>query len=239
MKKTKERVFEMGKIEVILWDIDGTLLNFGEAEKAAIRKGFQEFELGECTDEMLRDYSEINQKYWKRLERGELTKPQILEGRFFEFFEKYGLNTSVVSEFNKRYQVNLGDVIVFFEHGLETVQTLKGRVLQYAVTNGTKIAQDRKLKNSGLIDLLDGVFISEEVGCEKPGKEFFEKVFEVIGAYEKEHVLIVGDSMTSDIQGGNNAGIVTCWFNPEKKKQDTDLRIDYEIEDLEKVLEII
>lgn len=229
----------MGKIKVILWDIDGTLLNFAEAEKAAIRTCFGMFELGECTDEMLADYSEINRNYWKRLERGEISKKEVLEGRFREFFAKYNLNVSVAEKFNTQYQVSLGDTVVFYPNGLEVVQALKGKIPQYAVTNGTKIAQDKKLKNSDLIHILDGVFISEVVGVEKPGVGFFDKVFEIIGEYDKSEVMIIGDSLTSDIQGGNNVGIVTCWFNPGGKKEETDLRIDYEIRDLGEILKIV
>lgn len=229
----------MSKIKVILWDIDGTLLNFEEAEKAAIRSGFEIFGLGACSDEMIRTYSEINKGYWKRLERGEITKKEVLEGRFRDFFEKYGLDLSVVSDFNAQYQISLGDTVVFYDNALETVQACRGNFPQYAVTNGTKVAQDRKLKNSGLINLLDGVFISEEVGTEKPGIGFFEKVFEKIGKYDCSEIMIVGDSLTSDMKGGNNAGIVTCWFNPDKKKEETDLRIDYEISNLKQVMDIV
>ena len=229
----------MGKIKVILWDIDGTLLNFAEAEKAAIRTCFGMFGLGECTDEMLADYSEINRNYWKRLERGEISKKEVLEGRFREFFAKYNLDVSAAEKFNTQYQVSLGDTVVFYPNGLEVVQALKGKIPQYAVTNGTKIAQDKKLKNSDLIHILDGVFISEVVGVEKPGVGFFEKVFELIGEYDKSEVMIIGDSLTSDIQGGNNVDIVTCWFNPGGKKEETDLRIDYEIRDLGEILKIV
>lgn len=229
----------MGKIKVILWDIDGTLLNFAEAEKAAIRTCFGMFGLGECTDEMLADYSEINRNYWKRLERGEISKKEVLEGRFREFFAKYNLDVSAAEKFNTQYQVSLGDTVVFYPNGLEVVQALKGKIPQYAVTNGTKIAQDKKLKNSDLIHILDGVFISEMVGVEKPGVGFFEKVFETIGEYDKSEMMIIGDSLTSDIQGGNNVGIVTCWFNPGGKKEETDLRIDYEIRDLGEILKIV
>lgn len=229
----------MSKIKVVLWDVDGTLLNFEEAEKAAIRTCFQMFQFGECSDEMLQVYSGINKEYWKRLERGEVTKKEVLEGRFVDFFEKYGLDVAAAPEFNKQYQLSLGDTTVFYNHGLETVLALKGNIPQYAVTNGTKVAQDRKLKNSNLINILDGVFISEEIGIEKPGVGFFEKVFEKIGDYDKSEIMIIGDSLTSDIQGGNNAGIVTCWFNPDKKQEETTLRIDYEISDLCQVLEIV
>ena len=229
----------MSKIKVVLWDIDGTLLDFEQAEKYSIQKGFEIFQLGECTDAMLETYKKINRSYWEKLERGEVTKAEVLEGRFSDFFNQYKLDTSIVTEFNQQYQLNLGDSCPFYENGLETVLLCKERVCQYAVTNGTKIAQDRKLEKSGLIHLLDGVFISEEIGYEKPAMGFFDEVFKNIGEYKKDEILIVGDSLTSDIQGGNHAGIVTCWFNPKKKKNDTQLRIDYEITDLMQVLDIL
>lgn len=229
----------MRRIKVVLWDIDGTLLNFKEAEKYAIRVCFEKFGLGECTDQMLREYSAINGRYWRGLECGEYTKPQVLVGRFEEFFEKYGIDTSIASSFNDEYQIRLGDTVCFCENGLETVRALKGKVLQYAVTNGTKAAQDRKLANSGLDQLLDGIFISEEIGIEKPMTGFFDKVFREIGAYRKDEMMIVGDSLTSDMQGGSNVGIVTCWYHPEGKETPGNLKIDYEIHDIKQVLEIV
>lgn len=229
----------MCSIKVILWDVDGTLLDFQAAEKHAIRACFQQFHLGICTDEMLSVYSAINRSYWQRLERGEMKKSEILIGRFTDFFARYGLDVSCAPAFNAQYQISLGDTFCFHNHGLETVQVLRGKVKQYAVTNGTKIAQQRKLHDSRLDQLLDGVFISEEVGVEKPGIGFFQKVWDSIGPYNPNEVMIVGDSLTSDIRGGNNAGIRTCWFNPEGAAKPDDLRIDYEIVDLSQVVSIL
>ena len=225
-------------IKVILWDIDGTLLNFEEAEKHAIRACFAQFGLGDCTDHMLADYSAINRVYWQKLERGEMSKPDILIGRFATFFEKYGLDISCAPAFNAQYQISLGDTVCFNPNGLEVVTALQGKVKQYAVTNGTKVAQQRKLERSGLNRLLDGVFISEDLGIEKPGIGFFHRVWEQIGQFDPYEVMIVGDSLTSDIQGGNNAGILCCWFNPEGKENAAKLRIDYEIKDLTQILSI-
>lgn len=226
-------------IKVILWDVDGTLLDFKQAEYAAIKKCFEIFELGECTDEMIARYSAINRNYWEKLERGEITKQEVLVNRFAEFFEKENIKTDCASEFNMEYQKWLGETICFCDNSFELLQSLKGRVKQYAVTNGTKAAQDRKLQKSGLIDIFDGVFISEVVGIEKPGIGFFEHVWEKIGAYEKEEIMIVGDSLTSDMQGGNNAGIVCCWYNPKGMGNNTDLKIEYEIDDLQKIVGIL
>ena len=220
-------------IKVILWDVDGTLLDFKMAEKEAIRKCFEVFELGECSDEMLKSYSMINRKYWEKLERGEITKPEVLVGRFLEFFASEDLNTEVAEAFNKEYQQRLGETVCFCDNSYELIKTLKENYKQYAVTNGTKVAQDKKLNKSGLIQLFDDVFISEVVGVEKPGVEFFERVWDVIGHYENDEVIIVGDSLTSDIKGGNNAGILTCWYNPKHEGNDKDIHVDFEIDDLQ------
>ena len=226
-------------IKVILWDVDGTLLDFKKSEYAAIKRCFQIFGLGECTDEMIGRYSEINKKYWEKLELGQISKQEVLINRFVDFFQSEGIITDCATEFNKEYQRQLGETICFCDDSYEVLQSLKGRVKQYAVTNGTKSAQDRKLEKSGLIHIFDDIFISEVVGTEKPGIEFFEKIWEKIGYYEKEEVLIVGDSLTSDMQGGNNAGIICCWYNPKKVKKDKDVKLDYEIENLQEILHII
>lgn len=226
-------------IKVILWDIDGTLLDFAKAEYEAIKKCFEIFQLGECTDTMIQKYSAINKKYWERLERGEITKPEVLIGRFQEFFASENIKTDCAAEFNKEYQVRLGDTICFCDNSYNLVKELKGYVKQYAVTNGTKIAQSKKLKKSGLESLFDDVFISEEIGVEKPGIGFFQRIWEKIGAYNQDEVMIIGDSLTSDMQGGNNAGIICCWYNPKNQINDKKLTINYEIDDLQKVWGII
>lgn len=223
-------------IKVLLWDIDGTVLNFLEAEKAAIRKGFERLNMGVCTDEMLKRYSAINRRYWEALERGEMTKPEILVGRFREFFTSEGLDGSQAEVFNSHYQVDLGDTVCFCDRADELLPRLKKEYRQYAVTNGTAVAQHRKLKLSGLEEILDGWFISDELGVEKPAPEFFEKALteieKVTGPLKPDEILIIGDSLTSDMKGGENAGIRTCWYNPEEKPNDKGVRTDYVIRNL-------
>ena len=130
-------------IKTILWDVDSTLLDFGAAERAAIRKLFSEFGLGECTDEMLRRYSEINVSFWRRLERNEISRAEVLKGRFVQFFGEYGIDTSIVEEFDDLYQLRLGDTIVIRDDCLNILRALKGKVGQYVVSNGTVAAQTR------------------------------------------------------------------------------------------------
>ena len=226
-------------IKVILWDIDATLLDFLAAEKAAIRFCFEKFGLGECTDEMLKRYSVINRRYWEMLEKGEMSKAEILVNRFKEFFASEGIVTDCEKAFNDTYQVALGDTICFRDNGYELVKKFKGQYKQYVVTNGTFIAQERKLKRSGIGELVEESFISDLIGYEKPAIEFFDHVFENIGHYEKDEVIIVGDSLTSDMQGGNNAGILCCWYNPNHLENTKNIKIDHEIDNLWQLEEIL
>lgn len=226
-------------IKVILWDIDGTVMNFLKAENYAIKKCFAALNICECDDAMVARYSLINKKYWEKLERGEITKPQVQRMRFEELFEKEGVEFDDIDELNRMYQIALGDKIFFIDNSFELIKSLKGKVKQYAVTNGTTKAQENKMQRSGLDRIFDGVFISDKLGFEKPTIQFFDAVFEAIGEYKKDEILIVGDSLTSDITGGNNAGILCCWYNPNGSVNDKNLRIDYEIKNLNEILDIL
>ena len=226
-------------IKLILWDIDGTLLDFEAAEKAAIKNLFIKFGFGQCTDAMLRVYSGINRKYWQALEKGEMTKAEILVNRFREFFSLYGLDREKAEDFNTAYQSALGDTIVFCDDSKEIVTKLKTKVLQAGASNGTITAQNKKLKNSGFDKLFDSVFLSEAVGYEKPNINFFKPIFEKFPDIAKDEMIIVGDSLTSDIPGGINAGIKTCWYNPTGAKNKSGLVPDYEIKDLHEIFNII
>ena len=226
-------------IEIVLWDVDGTLLDFNDAEKAAIRTLFSEFGLGECTEAMLSRYSEINTAFWKRLEKNELSREQVLIGRFEQFFGEYGIDAGLASAFNEKYQLSLGDTIVYRDDSLNIVKALRGKVKQYTVSNGTVAAQTKKLEKSKLGDWMDGIYLSEKLGVEKPNAGFFEKVFSDICPSDLSKVMIVGDSLTSDIQGGMNAGIKTCWYNPEKNPLPEKYHADFIISDLHEVTALL
>lgn len=226
-------------IQAILWDVDGTLLDFLEAEKAAVKKLFIEFGLGECTDDMVTRYSAINDGYWKRLERGEIAKAEVLVGRYRAFFSEIGVDPDLAEPFNAQYQIALGDTVVCRDDSLNLVKSLHGRVKQYVVSNGTVIAQTKKLERSHLDEWMDGVFLSEQLGAEKPSPLFFEQVFAALPDLARENMMIVGDSLTSDMAGGLAAGIPTCWYNPKGQPRPTDMAIDYEIQDLHQIFELV
>ena len=223
----------------LLWDIDGTVLDFLASEAYAIRFLFKKYNLGKCSDEMLKLYSEINADYWRKLERNELTKAEILVGRFKEFFGIIGADTSVAEDFNRDYQVTLGDYVEFIDKAEEILLYQKGKYVLAAVTNGTKVAQERKLRLSGLDKIFDHIYISENVGSEKPNKEYFDYVFENLGITDKKEVLIIGDSLTSDMKGGFFAGIDTCWYNPGHSHNKLGIPVTYEIDDLDEIMKIV
>ena len=223
------------RIKAVLWDIDGTLLNFKKAQYVALYKCFAYFNKY-LDDEMVDVYDHINHAYWLMLEKGEISKNELLVKRFVYFFSKYGIMIDPV-KFNEMYQVELGNTYVFNDNGYDTVVRLKDMgIVQFAVTNGTKVAQNGKLKGSGLDELLDEIFISEDIGFEKPDKRFFEPVISKLNEYgiDKDECVIVGDSESSDIQGGINAGIRTVHYTDELKS-----RADAIISDLSLVLAMV
>lgn len=230
---------EIVMYKYILWDIDGTVLNFEKSQNKAIRALFEKYNLGNCTDEMLSVYTNINHKYWEALERGELKKEEILVKRFEDFFELYGIRTDIVVEFNADYQVTLGDFASFEDNAEEILYRQKGKYRLIAVTNGTRIAQEKKLKTTGLDKVFDAVYISELVGYEKPNKGFFDYVFKNEGITDTSEAIIIGDSLTSDILGGINAGIDTCWYNSTHSANKKDFVPTYEIDDILKIEEIL
>ena len=226
-------------IKTILWDLDNTLIDFDIAEKNAIKSLFERYNLGLCTDKMLKDYDKINKSYWKKFEKNEIDKKVGLVQRYVDFFKLYNLDTGIASEFNDAYQLALGDTIIYIDDSYNIVKSLKGKVRQYLVSNGTTVAQRNKLKKSKFDELFDNVFLSEEIGFEKPNVEFFNIVFDKIGLVDKLEAIIVGDSISSDIQGGENAGIKTAWYNPKGKGHNERPKVDYDIRDLREVYKIL
>ena len=226
-------------IKVILWDIDGTILDFKEAERHGMKACFVHFGLGECTDEMISRYSKINDRYWQMLELGQIEKEKLFTERFKEFFTKEEIQFFKFMEFHMEFRRQLKDFVLFRDNGFELLKELNKQVKQYAVTNGSYEVQKHKLEKSGLNEIFEDSFISDQIGIEKPSVEFFDYVKTHIAEAEDSEIMIVGDSLTSDMKGGNNAGIVCCWYNPLHRGNVTGLRIDYEIENLWDVKEII
>lgn len=228
----------MNRFTTVLWDVDGTLLDFVYSQRYAITRCFRSIGR-EITEEQIKRYSQINDDYWKRLELGEITKEQLLTGRFADLFTECGIQGVDLEAFAKEYQEALGSVFSYIDDSLNICKALHGRVRQYVITNGVTSTQRSKLTLSGLAELMDGLFISEQIGTPKPGKEFFDYCLARIEEKDKSAILIVGDSLSSDIKGGVLAGIPTCWYRPEGMENPTPYRPDYEISDLHMLYEIL
>lgn len=224
----------MQKYKVILFDIDDTLLDFPKSEREALCEAFMISGV-ELNEEMINTYQEINYKLWKALERKEITKDELMIRRFEDFAKFYGFEVDFVKVAND-YLDCLGKKVYYIDGACELLNELYGKVKLYIVTNGLARVQNSRYKLTGFDKIFDGMFISEEVGANKPDAAFFEYVAEHIDGFEKEKTLIVGDSITSDIAGGINFGIDTCWFSP--KNASTKLSPTYIVDSLDKVLAI-
>ena len=219
-------------LEFLLIDLDDTILDFQKAEHIALRNTLRTFGI-EPTDETCELYSRINRACWEALERGELTRPQVAVGRFAELFAKVGV-TADAADCNRYYWEQLSIGHYFLPGAEETLKELASRYQLYIASNGTKSVQQPRLKSAGIEKYFRDIFISEDIGADKPSKVFFDRSFARIPGFDPTKAMIVGDSLTSDIQGGINAGIATCWVNPKKKASAT-IRPDYEIESLSRL----
>lgn len=226
--------------EFLLLDMDDTILDFKKAEEVALKKTLRSFSL-EPTQEVCARYSKINQGYWEMLERKEITREKLKVQRFGDLFREYGIE--IDSELcAKRYVENLAQGHFFMPGAEEAVQRLSGKYKLYMVSNGATDVQMSRLGSAGIGKYFQKIFISQQVGVDKPDKLFFDRCFAQIPDFDKNKAMIVGDSLTSDILGGRNAGVTTCWVNPNKKPARADIPADYEItalRELEALLETL
>lgn len=229
----------MKKYTTILWDLDQTLLNFDLSMEHALQAVFNQYGMT-IDEEITARYDAINRSYWLRLESGELTKEQVTVGRFRTLFEELVVTHVAPEQINADYQRELGNVYFYMDGAKELVTLLREKgYRQYVVTNGVNSTQASKMKRSGLDRIMDGVFVSELMGYPKPRKEYFDACFAALPGVTREECILVGDSLTSDMRGAENAGVASCWFNPAGRAKDVEVRTDYEIRRLEELLAIL
>ncbi len=222
----------------LLFDADETIFDFLRAEKTALKLAFEDCNIP-FKDEYVPIYSKLNVQLWKKLERKEITKPQLIASRFSDLYEVLGIKDHDPDLMRTAYQRRLSEQYFLLPGALELLKNLSKDYKIYLITNGLKTTQSSRLERSGILPYLSGVFISEEVGYEKPDRKYFEKVKESIPGFREEDALIVGDSLTSDIMGGNNAGIRAVWYNPRGEKNGTKAVPYREIRTLEEIYGIL
>jgi 2-haloacid dehalogenase len=221
-----------------LWfDADGTLFDYDRAEASALRKAFEFVEL-RFEDSYLERYRQINHALWQALERQEI-KPAVLRVRRFELLlEALGL-TGSYDQLSTTYVEQLGLCTDLIDGAYELLQALHKRCNCALITNGLQSVQRSRLAHSAIRDFISEIIISEEIGAAKPSPAYFDIAFARTGYPAKDDVLIIGDSLTSDIQGGVGYGLDTCWYNPNREARPDGLQITYEIRHLYDLLDIV
>ena len=225
------------KYDWILFDADGTLFDYCKAQAAALESTFMLRGIP-FSGEIIELYSEINEKIWSDFENGRITSDRLRTKRFEILFGTMGIESDTGS-FSTSYLSALSSRTDLLDGAQDLLDSISGSTRMVLITNGLKDVQRARVANSSIGHHFEDVVISEETGYAKPDRCIFEVAFDRMGNPGRDRVLMVGDSLTSDIRGGNNYGIDTCWFNPSGKACDQDVRIDYEITRLDELRDII
>ena len=211
-------------------DLDDTILDFHKAERIAIGRVMEHYGV-EPTEERRARYHEINKWHWHQLELKAMTRDEVLEGRFAMFFDELGITVDKFAV-ARLYEKYLSQGHWFMPGAEEAVEALHKKYRLFLASNGTASVQKGRMTSANLYRFFEISFVSQEIGHNKPSREYFEAAFARIPGFQKEKCLMVGDSLTSDILGGINAGIDTCWVNPTHAPGREDIRPTYEIESL-------
>ena len=216
-------------IKFIFLDLDDTILDFHRSEAVALKKTLRSLNV-DPTDAVVARYSQINRAHWQALERRELTRAEVLTGRFRQLFEELGMKVSA-NVAQTLYEKNLSESHFFIDGAPRLLMTLSQKYRLFIASNGTTVVQNSRIASAGIARYFEGIFLSQELGADKPQIEFFERATNQILGYVPEESIILGDSLTSDMQGGINAGMHTCWFNPHGRERGN-ITPEFEIADL-------
>ena len=220
----------MAKYNCIMMDIDNTLLDFDAAERKALLETLQQFSLP-CDEAAVSRYHEINSSLWGELNKGKIRRDKLVIERFDRFVKEMGA-AAKATELNRAYTEHLATHADVIPGAEEALQELAEVATMIAVSNGTESVERGRLKLSGFEKYFDDIFVSEAVGVSKPNPKIFQMAMRKLGIEHSDKVLVVGDSLSADIQGGVNAGLDTCWVNMNGLENESGLTPTYEVKAL-------
>lgn len=226
------------KYEIVIFDADDTLFDFKKSERDAFKNAMLEFDIEYDENHHLKIYQEINTAIWKEFEKGLITQEKLKVERFKRLSDKLNANFDE-NEFAKSYMKHLANASFLFDESIELVEKLHKDFKLTIVTNGLTDVQSKRIRKSFIAKYFEDIVISEEIEVAKPDPRIFEHAVKNIKHTDKSKVLMVGDSLTSDIQGGINYGVDTCWYNPMKLENKTGIKPTYEISNLMELKDIL
>ena len=214
----------------IFLDLDDTILDFHRAERQALSRTLRHFQV-DPTDAVLDRYHVLNRRQWELLEEGKLTRPQVLVRRFQLLFDELGVRADPEAVC-QRYEEQLAQGHFFVPGALDLLEALHTQYDLYLATNGTPEVQNSRIQSAGIARYFRNIFISEQLGAYKPSPAFFRACFAAIPDFDPAEAMMVGDSLTSDIRGARNAGLRSCWYNPQHLPPRPDIPADHTIQAL-------
>lgn len=228
----------MKKYELIIFDADETLLDFEKAEKYAFEKTMRHFNINYDEEYHLKEYKKFNKQVWDEFEKELISAEELKVERFKRLFREISISLDC-KEANDKYTSALCEASFLLDGAEDILEELSKKYKLALITNGLLVVQNARIRQSHIAKYFETVVISEEAGVAKPNPGIFQYTFDKIGHENKNTALIVGDSLNSDIKGGTNFGIDTCWFNPKGMKGMTGLHPTYEIRRLDELKDIL
>lgn len=230
-------------LKVILFDVDNTLLSFDEYVKESMKSGFEKFGIGTYEDGMFSTFNQINTRLWQLLEKGELDFEELQKKRWNMIFERLGISADGIA-FEKYFRECLFESAIPENGAKELLKYLHGKYILCVASNGPYEQQVNRLKISGMLPYFSDLFISEEVGSAKPSKAFFHTCINRLNTKAEQKIqpcemMIIGDSLSSDMAGGIQFGMQTCFYNPTKKPVPCEMKLNYHVSSLREIANIL
>lgn len=225
-------------MKVVFLDVDGTLLDFDGYVRESLENGFQKFCLGNYDDRVYEVFEQVNTVLWQQIERGELTRDELMRIRFRRIFARLGIDFDG-QIFERHFRECLFDSAILIPGATELVAYLAEKYTVCVASNGPFKQQENRLTRAGLLPFFNRLFVSEEIGASKPSAAFFDACFQALPGIKPEETMMIGDSLTADMAGGQRYGIQTCWYNPFHKEAPAEMQIDHVVDSLDQIRQFL